>query len=317
MLGVRSCVNILVVLALAAILGISLSAPVTATPVNTTKQLYNVSILSDPVEAAVFIDGVFYGVTPVTVQLMPGSYLLELIWKGHGKWTTQFVVPGTEVIKATMVSNAEKSNNDQNEKIGFRVGPALKVTYQRTTINSTNPGVVSFYFANPEVNDCILRGDVYISLPDGVYIDGEGWLMVDYDTGIAHGKFEVSPGGNTLHTVKVYAEKPGVYYLNGYIIYYPNNDKDDYHIIHISKRFVCPPPPTPTPKIEEHTQDTQQTSTEAKEDNYEDKPSNNPNNWLEWTQGLNLVIVFSLTLVGILALLVVARSGVIIFGRRR
>jgi len=284
------------VVVFAAIMWAIVPPAMAAATVNTT--LYNVTITSEPTGAAAFINGEFYGITPIHVQLPPGTYLLELISKDSGKWTTSFTVPGTQIIKVTLKSEGGSSSTMQNfnEEAQFRVGPIVKIDYQRTVINETGPGIVSFYFSNPTVNDVSLSGDVYIELPDGVYIDGGSWFTCHEDTGIAHAHFEVPPGKNTIATVRVYAERPGIYYLQGYVLYYPDHNKASYRIMHLSKRFVCEQPVVPSPKP---------TPTPTPEDD---------DGWIEKIANLGDVetlIIFCLTLVAIVAVcgrVIISRS---------
>lgn len=63
--------------------------PVSARLTTETQWPVTFAIASNPPEAKVYVDGEYYGTTPVTFNLTPGQYTIELIKKGYENYTSQ------------------------------------------------------------------------------------------------------------------------------------------------------------------------------------------------------------------------------------
>lgn len=136
----------------------------------------------------------------------------------------------------------------------FRVGPVVKLRPLNDVACPGEDGLIELYMSNPSLNDVTLTVEVWVEIPSGIHVSGEGFA-VDTAAGVAHALFEVTPG--TSKTVHVNIKPIGSYeerevFIHAYGYYWPGQNKDNSYPISLTHPFkirkTCPPPTTtPTP----------------------------------------------------------------------
>jgi len=119
----------------------------------------------------------------------------------------------------------------------FRVAPVVKVRPVNDVVKAGSPGVVEFYFSNPTLNDLPLTADVYVSVPAGVHVTGEGFSSGGA-AGDIHGNFIVPPGSDRTVYMDVVGEKPGQAIVHAEVMYYPQNDKNNFQQLSLTFPFT-------------------------------------------------------------------------------
>jgi len=133
----------------------------------------------------------------------------------------------------------------------FRVGPVVKLRPLNDVACPGEDGLIELYMSNPSLNDVTLTVEVWVEIPSGIHVSGEGFA-VDTAAGVAHALFEVTPG--TSKTVHVNIKPIGSYeerevFIHAYGYYWPGQNKDNSYPISLTHPFkirkTCPPTPTP------------------------------------------------------------------------
>lgn len=135
----------------------------------------------------------------------------------------------------------------------FRVGPKVRLRPVNDIIAPNEDGIVELYMSNPELNDVTLTTEVWVDIPTGMHVTGEGFA-VDAAAGTAHALFTVPPGNSkTIHVnvkpVKSYEDRTITVHASGY--YWPEGDKDNSNPISITHPFKIQTDPVKTPRTKE------------------------------------------------------------------
>jgi len=111
-----------------------------------------ISIISDPSGAAVFVDTVAYGSTPLTVNLSVGNYILSLTKPGYQTYKAQILINASQVayLNASMIqtipSNTPPNDTAQTGMLSIHSSPAKATIYiDGATVGENNqtPAVYS------------------------------------------------------------------------------------------------------------------------------------------------------------------------------
>jgi len=129
------------------------------------------------------------------------------------------------------------------------VGPVVKLRPLNDVACPGEDGLIELYMSNPSLNDVTLTVEVWVEIPSGIHVSGEGFA-VDTAAGVAHALFEVTPG--TSKTVHVNIKPIGSYeerevFIHAYGYYWPGQNKDNSYPISLTHPFKIRPTPTPTP----------------------------------------------------------------------
>ena len=138
-------------------------------------------------------------------------------------------VSSEEPISQTTLSVAQTGS--------FRIAPVVKVRPANDVVEKGTPGLVEFYFSNPTLNDISLTADVYVSVPSGLHVSGEGF-SAGGAAGDVHGNFIVPPGSDRTVYTDVIGEKTGQYIVHAEVMYYPQNEKDNYQQLSLTHPFT-------------------------------------------------------------------------------
>ncbi len=173
--------------------------------------------------ASVYINGSYVGNTPLNLTLKNGTYKV-LVVSGSYKF-----------LRAVKLNKTTNVSVPIPAKV-FRVAPIVRIRPVNDVVTKDKPGLVEFYFSNPTINDVPLTVDVYVSVPSGVHVSGEGF-SVGSAAGTIHGHFVVPPGSDRTVYMNVVGEKIGKYLIHVEVIYYPGTKKNDYQQISLTHPF--------------------------------------------------------------------------------
>ncbi len=200
----------------------------------------NLDVQSTPPMAAVYINGEYAGTTPLSLTVDVGSYKIRIVKEGYYEFVKDIEVKAnkTTYINATLTPIQLTSTTPIGK---FRMAPVVKIRPVNDVITRDNPGLIEFYFSNPTVNDVVLTADVYVSVPAGVHVSGEGF-STGGAAGTVHGHFVVPPGSDRTVYMNVVGEKVGQHIIHAEVIYYPGDNKDDYQQISLTHPFTIKEP---------------------------------------------------------------------------
>ncbi len=232
------------------ILTVSLVVFLVLTPVIAQETKGNIVIHSTPTAAAVYINGEYAGVTPLNLTVTAGNYEIRIIKEGHYEFVKNVVVGNnTTYINATLTTIPTQSTSPtpppepttpvspvSPQPGEFRVAPVVKIRPVNDVVTKNNPGLIEFYFSNPTINDVVLTVDIYVSVPAGVHVSGEGF-STGGAAGTIHGHFVVPAGSDRTVYMNVVGEKVGRQMVHAEVIYYPGNDKDNFQQISLTHPF--------------------------------------------------------------------------------
>ncbi len=173
--------------------------------------------------ASVYVNGSYAGNTPLNLSLKNGNYNVRVV-SGSYEFSRVVMLNGTAKVNVTVPAGV------------FRVAPIVRIRPVNDVVTKDKPGLVEFYFSNPTINDVPLTVDVYVSVPSGVHVSGEGF-SVGSAAGTIHGHFLVPPGSDRTVYMNVVGEKVGKYLIHVEVIYYPGNKKNDYQQISLTHPF--------------------------------------------------------------------------------
>lgn len=209
----------------------------------------NVIIHSTPTTAAVYVNGEYAGVTPLNLTLNTGNYEIRIIKEGHYEFVKNVVVyNNTTYVNATLTpissqftpisspSSEPAAPAAPTQPSKFRVAPIVKIRPVNDVVTKNNPGLIEFYFSNPTINDVVLTVDVYVSVPAGVHVSGEGF-STGGAAGTIHGHFVVPAGSDRTVYMNVVGEKIGNHIIHAEVIYYPRNNRDNFQQISLTHPF--------------------------------------------------------------------------------
>ena len=135
------------------------------------------------------------------------------------------------------------------EKNTFRVGPVVRLRPLTDEISISQDGLVELFFSNPSLNEVELHADVYISVPSGIHVHGEGFGQASA-AGTVYGQFDVPPGTARTININIKADETAAgktHFVHFSGLYYPDANKDAYNPISLTHPFkVLEPSVRPT-----------------------------------------------------------------------
>jgi hypothetical protein len=145
------------------------------------------------------------------------------------------------------VGNKSISINVSEAK--FREGPVVTLRPVVDEISSSADGLVEVFISNPSLNDVTLHGDMYISVPSGIYVYGEGFGE-STAAGTVYGEFSIPSGTARTIYINIKADESVVgetFFIHFSGEYWPGDDKDSYNPISLTHPFtVVAASPDPT-----------------------------------------------------------------------
>ena len=135
----------------------------------------------------------------------------------------------------------------------FREGPVVKLRPVTDEIDASKDGLVELFFSNPSLNDVTLQGDIYVSVPSGIHVYGEGFGIAGA-AGTVYGQFTAPPGTARTIYLNIKADETAVgktYFIHFSGQYWPDGNKDAYNPISLTHPFkvikASPNPLDPEP----------------------------------------------------------------------
>lgn len=135
----------------------------------------------------------------------------------------------------------------------FREGPVVRLRPVTDEIDTSRDGLVELFFSNPSLNDVTLQGDIYVSVPSGIHVYGEGFGLAGA-AGTVYGQFTAPPGTARTIYLNIKADETAAgktYFIHFSGLYWPGDNKDAYNPISLTHPFkvleASPNPTDPTP----------------------------------------------------------------------
>ncbi len=135
----------------------------------------------------------------------------------------------------------------------FRQGPVVKLRPVTDEIDSSKDGLIELFFSNPSLNEVTLHGDIYISVPSGIHVYGEGFGLAGA-AGTVYGQFTAPPGTARTIYLNIKADETAVgksFFVHFEGSYWPGDNKDAYNQISLTHPFkvleASPNSTDPTP----------------------------------------------------------------------
>ena len=162
------------------------------------------------------------------------------------------------VIASMSIASAEDAQNNTTgqQTVGqptvkategkFRAGPTVRIRPLNDVINKSTDGMIEIYLENPSINDIPLTVDARISVPSGIHMYGQGFVLASA-AGMTYAVLSVPPGSVRTVYVNIKAEKTGNFYTQLSGTYYPGDNKDAYQPISLTYPFTVYEP-SPDPK---------------------------------------------------------------------
>ncbi len=234
------------------ILIVCLTALLISAPVIAKETKRNMIIYSTPSAAAVYVNGECIGTTPLNITLSTGKYEIRIVKEGYYEFVENVMVyNNTTYINVTLTPISSQSTppssspksvpNASSQPNGFKIAPIVEIRPVNDVITKNNPGLIEFYFSNPSINNVVLTVDVYVSVPAGVHVSGEGF-SAGGAAGTVHGHFVVPPGSDRTVYMNIIGEKVGNHIIHAEVIYYPGNDRNDFQQISLTHPFYIKEP---------------------------------------------------------------------------
>lgn len=146
----------------------------------------------------------------------------------------------TSNASATPEVTPTPSQTEASSEPAFRVGPVVTLRPLTSEINSSSDGLVELFISNPSLNEIELNGDMYISLPSGIHIYGQGFGLATA-AGTTYGQFNVQPGTAKTFYVNIKADQTAVgqtYYVHFSGLYWPDDNVDAYQPLSLTHPFT-------------------------------------------------------------------------------
>ncbi len=192
--------------------------------------LIDVSVISKPTGANIFINDVYKGNAPKTIKLTEGTYNLRADLAGYKSKETDFKIT-SDMTRQDISIILEPIENSR-----FRVGPTVRIRPLNDVINKSSDGLVELYMDNPSLNDVVLKVDARISVPAGIHVYGQGFGEATA-AGTVYGVFEVPPGKAMTVYIRFKADRTGDFTAQFSGTYYPGDNKDAYQPISLTHLF--------------------------------------------------------------------------------
>ena len=148
---------------------------------------------------------------------------------------------------------AEPVTPDPQPQSKFRQGPVVRLRPVTDQIDSSADGLVELFFSNPSLNEVTLQADVYVSVPSGIHVYGEGFGTAA-GAGTVYGQFTVPPGMARTIYLNIKADSTAVgrtYFIHFTGSYWPEGNKDAWNPISLTHPFqvlqASPRPMDPKP----------------------------------------------------------------------
>lgn len=131
----------------------------------------------------------------------------------------------------------------------FRLAPSVSLTSTKNIVEATDPAILTLSMINPGVNDVNLQVDVILKAPSGVYVTATSFASSGSNQNIGH--FNVRPGEENHITIQITSSELGEKAVESQVIYFPEGDKDDYHMlqqtmsVHVKEKSKTTPTPVP------------------------------------------------------------------------
>ncbi len=167
--------------------------------------------------------------------------------------------PGTYTVTVGRISATLEVSTQPEEPVTpqpegkFRQGPVVRLRPVTDQISSSTDGLVELFFSNPGLNEVTLQVDVYISVPSGIHVYGEGFGSAA-GAGTVYGQFTVPPGMARTVYLNIKADRTAVgnsYFLHFQGSYWPDGNKDAWNPISLTHPFkvleASPNPMDPKP----------------------------------------------------------------------
>lgn len=171
-------------------------------------------------------------------QVVEFSYIPEK----EGEYT---VAIGSETATFKVVLPAEEAK--------FREGPVVKLRPVNDEIDTSKDGLVELFFSNPSLNEVTLQADIYVSVPSGIHVYGEGFGLAGA-AGTVYGQFTAPPGTARTIYLNIKADETAAgktHFIHFSGQYWPEGNKDAYNPISLTHPFkvieASPNPESPTP----------------------------------------------------------------------
>ena len=135
----------------------------------------------------------------------------------------------------------------------FREGPIVTLRPVTDEINSSQDGLIELFISNPSLNDVTLNGDIYVSVPSGIHVYGQGFGLAGAG-GTVYAQFSCPPGTARTIYLNIKADETAVGrtpFIHFEGLYYPGENKDAYNPISLTHPFkvvqASPDPLDPNP----------------------------------------------------------------------
>jgi len=155
-------------------------------------------------------------------------------------------IPGVTPAPTPVSATPTPSVNSEGK---FRMGPKVRLRPRNDVIAPNSDGLIELYMSNPALNDVTLTVQVWVDIPTGIDVTGEGFAM-DVAAGTANALFEVTPGTSkaihvNIRPIESYEERTVFIHASGY--YWPGQNKDNSYPISWTHSFKIQPKPVATP----------------------------------------------------------------------
>ena len=197
--------------------------------------------------ASLAVNGEVKGSQDVTLAVGQTG-VLEFAYTPSSEGTYTVAVGGkTAILQVTLAASEAK----------FRQGPVVRLRPVTDEINSLQDGLVELFFSNPSLNDVTLQGDIYVSVPSGIHMYGEGFGLAGA-AGTVYGQFIAPPGTVRTIYLNIKADETAVgktYFIHFSGQYWPGENKDAYNPMSLTHPFKVleaspePEDPEPTQKL--------------------------------------------------------------------
>ena len=169
--------------------------------------------------------------TSQNVTLAGGaSQIVEFKYTPSGEGTYTITIGNKSVMLDVVLSTTEAK---------FREGPVVRLRPVTDKIDVSKDGLVELFFSNPSLNDITLQGDIYVSVPSGIHVYGEGFGLAGA-AGTVYGQFTAPPGTARTIYLNIKADETAVgktYFIHFSGQYWPDGDKDAYNPISLTHPF--------------------------------------------------------------------------------
>lgn len=157
-----------------------------------------------------------------------GSQLVEFGYTPQDEGTYNITVGDRSVALEVTPTALEPVTPEPQSEPEFRLGPVVRLRSVTDQIHASADGLVELFFSNPSLNEVILEGDCYVSVPSGIHVYGDGFGTA-VGAGSVYGEFTVAPGAARTIYLNIKADKTTVgntYFIHFSGMYWPEGNKD-------------------------------------------------------------------------------------------